>query len=98
MLSADRGSAQLSLHLDEAHLHVDSLISKGFHRGTLAALTSVGSHYNGVDFDVVGQGHAPRRSEREVLTIKSVAAQGVEALASKMSGVSIHRQHQSSRV
>ena len=41
-------------HLDEAHLHVDSLISKGVRRGALATLTSVGSHYGGVDFDVVG--------------------------------------------
>ena len=37
-----------------ARLHVDSLISEGFHHGALAALTSVGSHYNGVDFEVVG--------------------------------------------
>ena len=54
MLGAGRGSAQLPLCLDEARLHVDSLISKGFHHGTLATLMSVGSHYNGIDFEVVG--------------------------------------------
>ena len=74
---------------------MDSLIFERFHCGALAALTWVGSHYNGVDFELIGRGHALGRSESEVLAIKSVAAQGVEALASKMSGVSIHRQHQS---
>ena len=54
MLDAGRGSAQLPLCLDEARLHVDSLISKGFHHGTLATLMSVGSHYNGIDFEVIG--------------------------------------------
>lgn len=36
------------IHLDEARLQVDRLISKGIHFGVLAALSSVGSHYDGV--------------------------------------------------
>ena len=50
---------------------MNSLISKGFHHGALVALMSVGSHYNGVDFEIVGRGHAPGRSGREVLAIES---------------------------
>ena len=98
MLGAGRGSALLPLRLDEARLHVDSLIFEGFHHGALAALTWVGLHYNSVDFEVIGGGHALRRSESEVLTIESAAAQGMNALANKMSGVSIRCPHQSSEV
>ena len=77
---------------------MDSLIFERFHRGALAALTWVGSHYNGVDFELIGRGHALGRSESEVLAIDSAAIQGVEALLSKMLGASIHHQHQSSGV
>ena len=66
MLGVDRGSALLPLRLDEVYLHVDSLISKGFCRGALVALTSVESHYNGVDFEVVGRGNALGRSVSDV--------------------------------
>jgi hypothetical protein len=41
VLGVGRGSAQLSLHLDEACLHVDSLISKGVCHGTHATLWGV---------------------------------------------------------
>ena len=63
VLSTSQGSAQLSLRLDEARLHVDSLISEGVLHGAHAALTSVGSHYSGVDFEVVGRGRTPGRSK-----------------------------------
>ena len=59
------------------------------------ALTSVGSHYDGVNFDAVGRGYAPGKSESDVLAIGSATARGVEVLASKMSAVSIHLQYQS---
>ena len=59
---------------------------------------SVGSHYSGIDFEVVGRGHAPRRSESDILAIESASARGSEALASKVPGASIHHQCQSSRV
>jgi hypothetical protein len=39
--------------LDEAHLHVDSLISDGVHHVAHAALTSVALYYGDIDFDVV---------------------------------------------
>ena len=54
MLCADRGNAQLVPCLNEAHLHVDSLISKEVCCGAHTALTSVGSHYSGSDFHAVG--------------------------------------------
>ena len=46
MLGIGWGSAQLSLRLDEAHLHVDSLIYEGARHGAHAALVLVGSHYS----------------------------------------------------
>ena len=50
VLGVGRGNAQLVLHLDKVRLQVGPLISEGIHYGVLAALTSVGSHYDGVDF------------------------------------------------
>ena len=76
MLYADRGNAHLVPCLNEAHLHVDSLISKEVRRGAHTALTSVGSHYGGGDFDAVGRGCAPGRSKSDILAIGSAAAQG----------------------
>lgn len=89
MLSAGRGNAQLVPRLDEAHLQVDSLISKGVRCSAHAALTSISSHYNGVHFDAVGQGYAPGKSESDILAISSVATRDVVVLMSKMSAVSI---------
>ena len=54
MLGVGRGNARLLLCLDKARLQVDSLIFKLVHCGTHVALTSVGSHYGGIDFDAVG--------------------------------------------
>lgn len=98
MLGGGRGSAQLSLHLDEACLHVDSLISKGVRHGAHAALVLIGSHYGGVDFEVIGRGHAPRRFEGSILAIESAASLGMEALAGRVSAASVHHQHHSSGV
>ena len=53
LLGANRGNIQLVLCLDEAHLRVDPLIIKGVHCGIHTALTSIGSHHGGIDFDVV---------------------------------------------
>ena len=68
-------------HLDKAHLHVDSLISNGVCHGAHAALTLVGSHFGNVDFDAIGRGCAPGRSERDILAIGSSATRGAEVLA-----------------
>lgn len=54
MLGASQGSARLMLRHDQAHHQMDSLISTRVQCGKLAALTSVSSLYNGMDFDVVG--------------------------------------------
>ena len=59
---------------------------------------SIGSHYSGIDFEVVERGRAPGRSESDILAIESASARGSEALASKVSGANIRRQHQSSGV
>ena len=68
---------------------MDSLISKGVHYGAHVALTSVGSHYGGINFDAVGRGYVPGKSESDVLAIGSGTARGMEVLASKMSATSI---------
>lgn len=57
MLDAGRVDTQLTLHLDEARHRVDLLISEGIRSGVLATLMLVGSHYDSVDFDAVGQGY-----------------------------------------
>lgn len=54
MLGAGRGNARLMLCHDEARQQLDPLIFAGVQSGILAAFTSVGSHYDGVDFDTVG--------------------------------------------
>ena len=59
VLGADRRNAQLVLRLDEARLQVDPLIFERIHGGIRAALTSVGLHYNGIDFDAVGPRGGP---------------------------------------
>ena len=89
VLGAGRGSAQLAHHLDEARFQVDSLISKGVRYGAHAALMSVGLHYDGVNFDAVGRGYAPGKSESDVLAIGNATARGAEVLASKMLATSI---------
>jgi hypothetical protein len=71
MLGAGQGSAQLAHHLDEAHFQVDSLIFEGFCYGAHTALTLVGSHCGGVDFNTVGRGYALGKSKSDVLTIGS---------------------------
>lgn len=52
------------------------LISEGVRHGTHAALVSVSSHYDGVDFKIIKQGRTLGRSESNILTVKSAAALG----------------------
>lgn len=98
MLCADRGSTQLALRLDEAHHRVDLLISVGVRSGVLAALTSVGSHYDGVDYDAVGQGYSSRKSDAEILAIGNSATRGAEVLVSKVPAATVCLQFQTSGV
>jgi len=73
---------------------VDPLIFEGVRCGVHAALTSVGSHYGGVDFDPIGRGYASGKSDSDILTIGSVTARGAEVLAGKLSAACIRRQYQ----
>ena len=74
VLGTSRGSAQLAHRLDEAYFQVDSLISEGICCGAHVALTSVSSHYGGVDFDAIGRGYASGKLESDVLAIGSATA------------------------
>ena len=93
MLGIGQGDAQLALRLNEAHLLVDPLIAEGIHYGKHAALTSVGSHYGGIDFDAVGRGYMSGKSDSDVLAIGSAAAHGAKALASKLLAAYICHQY-----
>ena len=95
MLGIGRGNAHLALRLDEARLQVGPLISEGIHYGVLAALTSIVLHYDGVDFEAIGQGYALKKSDYDILAISKAAVRGVEALACKVSAPAIRAQHQS---
>jgi len=98
VLVAGRGDAQLALCLDEALPPCGPLISEGIHYGIDIALTSVDSHYIGVDFDAVGQGYALEKSDSDILAIGSATSRGAEVLAGKMFATCIHHQYQISGV
>ena len=65
------------------------MVSAGVCSGVLAALTSVGSNYEGIDYDAVGQGYSSRKSDAEILAINNSAAGGAEVLASKVSAATV---------
>ena len=83
------------LHLDKAHFDVDPLISKGIHYGVLTALTLVGSHYDSVDFEAIGQGYVSKKSDDDILDISNAVVHGAETLARMVSVTTICAQHQS---
>ena len=64
-------------------------MSAGVHSDVLAALTSVDSHYDGMDYDVVGQGYLSKKSNNELLAIGNSATRGVEVLASKVPAATV---------
>ena len=98
MLGADQGSAQLALHLDEARHWVDPLVSTGVRSGVLMALMTVGSHYEGIDYDAMGQGYSSRKSDAEILAIGYSVARGVGVLTSKVLATIVRLQFQASNV
>ena len=52
--------------LNEVWLWVDLLVSMGVFFEALAGLSSVGAHYNGINFEAVGQGHPPNQSTTKI--------------------------------
>ena len=89
VLGTNRGNTQLVSHLDEGRFQVDSLF-EGVRCGTLATLTSVGSHYGGVNFDAIGRGYAPGKSKSDILAICSATGRCEKVLKRKMLAVSNH--------
>lgn len=71
---------------------MDLLVSEEVHSGVLAALTSVSSHYDGMDVDAMGQGYSSRKSDVEILAIGNFTARDVEVLASKVPATTVHLQ------
>ena len=69
---------------------MDLLISEGIHSGVLVALMSVGSLYDGVDYDAMGQGYLLRKSDARILAIGNFVACCAEILASKVSAATVH--------
>jgi hypothetical protein len=84
VLDAGGGNAQLALRLDEAHHRVDLLIFEGIHSIVLAALMLIGSHYDGMDYNAVGQGYSSRKSDAEIFAISNSGARGAKVLVSKV--------------
>jgi hypothetical protein len=56
----------------------------------LAALTSISSLYDGMDFDAMGQGYSSRKFDAEILGISDSAIRSVEVLVSKVSAATVH--------
>lgn len=52
---------------------MDHLIAEGVHCGLHATLTSISSHYGGIDFDAVRRGYASGKSDSDVLAIGRVS-------------------------
>ena len=77
---------------------MDPLVSAGVRSGMLVTLTSVGSHYDGVDYDVVGQGYLSRKSDAKILAVGNSAAHGAGVLTSKVLATTVHLQFQTSDV
>ena len=77
------------LRLDEARHLVDRLVFEGVRSGVLAALTSVGSHYEGIDYDAMGQGYSSMKSDAKILAIGNSAARGAEVLTSKVPAATV---------
>ena len=65
-------------------------MSAGVHSDVLAALTSVDSHYDGMDYDAMGQGYSSKKFDDELLAIGNSATHGVEVLTSKVSAIAVH--------
>ena len=65
------------------------LISEGIRCGVHVALTSVRSHYDGVNFDAIGRGYALRKSNNDILAIGSAAARCAKILVNKVSAASV---------
>ena len=89
VLGASQGCAQLALRLDEARYRVDPLVSTGVRSGVLMALMTVGSHYEGIDYDAMGQGYSSRKSDAEILAIGNSVTRGAEVLASKVPAATV---------
>jgi hypothetical protein len=64
-------------------------VSIGVHSGVLAALASIGSHYDGMDYDAMGQGYSSKKSDDELLAIGNSATRGAEVLASKVPATAV---------
>ena len=59
-------------------------MSTGVRSGMLVALTSVGSHYDGMDYHAVGQGYSLKKSDDELLAIGNSTTRDAKVLASKV--------------
>lgn len=51
------------------------------------ALTSVGSHYDGMDYGAVGQGYSSKKSNVKLLAIGNSTTHSAEVLMSKVPAV-----------
>ena len=50
----------------------------------------VGSYYEGIDYDAMGQGYSSKKSNAEILAIGNSTAHGAEVLTIKVSTATVH--------
>lgn len=62
--------------LEAAHDQVDDLITEVFYHGTYTAFTLVDTHYDGVNFGVVGSGYARNCTSDELTQLGEMVAPG----------------------
>lgn len=60
---------------------MDLLISDGIRSSVLASQMSIGSHYDSVDYDAMGQGYSLKKFDAEILAIGNSTIHGAEVLA-----------------
>ena len=79
--------------LNKVRLRVDPLVSEGVFFGALAALSSVDAHYNGFNFEAVGQGYPPNRSAIEIGVINNTVTLSAQAFANQVAPTDVASSH-----
>ncbi|CAD6243567.1 unnamed protein product [Miscanthus lutarioriparius] len=88
--AAQRSEVQ---ELEALHHEVATLISNGVYFGIHTALSSVGTHYEGVDWELVAKAYAPNRSIEEVDQVCDLVAPHASRLAGQVLVEVVHRDH-----
>jgi hypothetical protein len=67
--------------MNRARVRADPLISEGVFSCALASLSSVGAHYDDVNFEAVGLGYPQYRSDAEIDAVTVAVMPSAQALS-----------------